>query len=219
MAQGRVWDRLDELRALTGTIQAGTPPTSGPRSPSPAASSAFVADDFDAAFPELHAGVELARRTPPTRITLLQGAWAAAFTSDLVQPSLLATRAERAARATGTLGALCGILATRATWDLSAARFAVAESSATESLALARETGQEGLAAVNLALLAHVDAVRGHEASCRARAAEAIALGEARDNCHPVSAAGLALGSARARSRAPGRGAGASAADLRRPAT
>ena len=193
LVQGRVWDRLDELRALTGTIQAGTAPEERAALAVARGFIAFVAGDFDAAFPELHAGVELSADSADP-ITLMQGAWAAAFTSDLVQPSLLATRAERAARATGTLGALSGILATRATWDLSAARFAVAESSATESLALARETGQEGLAAVNLALLAHVDAVRGHEASCRARAAEAIALGEERDNCHPVSAAGLALG-------------------------
>ena len=214
LAQGRVWDRLDELRALTGTIQAGTAPEERAALAVARGFIAFVAGDFDAAFPELHAGVELSADSADP-ITLMQGAWAAAFTSDLVQPSLLATRAERAARATGTLGALSGILATRATWDLSAARFAVAESSATESLALARETGQEGLAAVNLALLAHVDAVRGHEASCRARAAEAIALGEERDNCHPVSAAGLALGVLELGLRAPGRGAGAAAADLR----
>ena len=57
--------------------------------------------------------------------------------------------------------------------------------------------------AVNLALLAHVDAVRGREVFMPpARAAEAIALGEARGNCHPVSAAQLALASPRARARA-----------------
>ena len=190
-AQAQAWDRLPELRAHVGAIRAGTPDE---RSALAVARgfTAFAADDFDATFAALTEGLELAADSSEP-LTLLHAAWAAAYTGDLLQPALLAARAERLARATGALGDVCAILTTRATWELAPARFAAAESSATEALALSRETGQEGLVAVNLALLAHVDGVRGRESSCRRRAAEAIALGEARGNCHPVSAAQLAL--------------------------
>ena len=191
-AQSRLWDRLAELRELVEGVQAST---AEERSALAVARGfcAFAADDFDAAFPALEEALRIGAESEDP-LTLLHAAWAAAYTSDLVQPAVLAARADRVARATGALGALSVILTTRATWELAAGRVAAGESAATESLALAQETGQEWLAAVNLAVLAQVDAVRGVEARCRERAAEAIAVGEASDNCHPVSAALHALG-------------------------
>lgn len=191
-AQGRLWERLPDLRALVEVTRAETDDERAALATA-RGFCAFAADDFDVAFPALERALVLGAESDDP-LTLLHAAWAAAYTGDLVQPAALAARAERAARATGALAALSVILTTRATWENAAGRYAAGESAAIESLALAKETGQDGLAAVNLAMLALADAVRGNEASCRERAAEAIAAGEAWDNCHPVSAATAALG-------------------------
>ena len=189
--QGRLYDRLPELRELAGSMQASTPDE---RSALGVVQGfvAFAADDFDTAFPALEQGYTLAAESTDP-LTLLHAAWAAAFSSDLVQPTLLAARAERVARASGAVGALAAILVTRATWELSAARFAPAATAASEALTLGGETGEMTLVAIAQAVLAHVDAVRGDEAACRERAAEAIAIGEERGTCQPVSAAMAAL--------------------------
>ncbi len=189
--QGRLYGRLPELQAVVDVLCASTPDE---RSALGVVRgfTAFAAGDFDSAFPALEEGVaESAGSTNP--MTLLHAAWAAAFTSDLGQPTALAARAEGLARATGAIGALVPILTTRAVWELAAARLVPAEAAASEILVLAPETGQESLAAIGLAVLAHIDAIRGREDSCRARAAEAIAIGDARETCQPISAAGAAL--------------------------
>jgi DNA-binding CsgD family transcriptional regulator len=154
--------------------------------------SAFGADDFEAAFPALGEAATLAESSNET-LTLLHASWAAGFIGDFARAMRLAARAEQLARTKGMLSPLPAILMGRATWELGASRFAAAEVTATEALELARELGQEGVAAVCTALLARADAPRGREDDCRRRAADALALATARSEAHPQSAADAAL--------------------------
>ena len=88
----------------------------------------------------------------------------------------LIERALHDARARAALGVLPMLLAfvgrDQATSDL----WQVAASTYTEAIALARETGQQGLAVSALGGLCWLDARRGREAECRARAAETLSL-------------------------------------------
>ncbi len=190
-AQARVPERLTELRELLRDIT-----VSGDDNRSALAVAegftAWGAQDFDATFPALSRAVELAEGSDDP-LTLLHGAWAAAYSSDLVHAIQFAMRGERLARASGALAALATLLISRASWEVGAARFAAGETAAAEVLELTKETHQQGLAAIALALLAHVDAVRGREELCRQHAAEAIAIADARGESQPRSAAELAL--------------------------
>jgi hypothetical protein len=189
--QARTPERLAELRTLLPTI----PVTSDDERASLAVAegfSAFGADDFDIAFPALSRATDLAEGSNDT-LTLLHASWAAGFTGDLAQGTRLAARAEQLARVSGLIAPLPAILMGRATWELGSSRFAAAESTAAQALTLAREIGQEGVAAIATALLARADAVRGREEACRERASEALAVAAARAESHPASAAELAL--------------------------
>ena len=189
--QARVPERLAELRELIRDIPVTTDDA---RSALAVAEgfTAFAVQDFGETFPALSRAVALAEPSDDP-LTLLHGAWAAAFASDLVQAIQLAARGERLARASGALSALATLLVSRAAWEVGAARFTAGESAAAEVLALTKETNQDGLAAIALALLAHVDAVRGREESCRRRAGEAIDIADRRGESQPRSAAELAL--------------------------
>jgi DNA-binding CsgD family transcriptional regulator len=153
---------------------------------------AFTAGDADTALPTIARAAELAESSADP-FALLHACWAAGFVTDVTRAARLAGRAEQLARASGAIAPLTAIIMSRATWELRAGRFSAAESAAAEALGLARETGQDSLAAISLALLAGVDSVRGREADCRRRAAEALALAKARGEAQGESAAELAL--------------------------
>ena len=119
-------DRLPELRALRRQrCRPRTPDERSALAVVPAASSAFAADDFDAAFPALAAGL---RRWPPSRPTrsrccTRRGRRRSPATScsrrcSRRAPNELARATRRGRRA------LPPSSSTRATWELSAARFA-----------------------------------------------------------------------------------------------
>ena len=189
--QARTPERLAELRALLEDMPVST---DDERSTLAVAQgfTAFAAEDLDATFPALARAAALAEGSSDP-LTLLHACWAAAFAGDVVTGARLAARAEQLARASGAIAPLTAILMSRATWELGAARFSAGESAATEALELARETSQGGLAAIALALLAQVDAVRGREEACREHAAEALTMAAARGEAQPASAAELAL--------------------------
>jgi DNA-binding CsgD family transcriptional regulator len=189
--QARTPERLAELRVLLEDIPVSS---DDERSTLAVAQgfTAFGADDFDATFPELARAATLAEGSSDP-LTLLHASWAAAFAGDLLMGARLTARAEQLARGSGAIAPLTAILMSRATWELGASRFSAGESAATEALALARDTNQGGLAAISLALLARVDAVRGREEACREHASEAMAMGTARGEVQPQSAAELAL--------------------------
>ena len=189
--QARTPERLAELRTLLPTIPVST---DDERTSLAVAEgfSAFGADDFDVAFPMFKRATALAQPSNDA-LALLHASWAAGFDGDPVEATRLAARAEQLARARGLIAPLPAILMGRATWELGSSRFSAAESTAAEALTLARELGQAGVAAVMIALLARVDAVRGREEDCRRRAAEALALAASRIEAHPESAAETAL--------------------------
>jgi len=189
--QLRTPERLAELRVLLEDMPVQTDDERSSLAVAQAFT-AFGAGDFDATFPLLTRAAALAEgSTDP--LTLLHASWAAAFGGDPLPAALLAARGEQLARASGAIAPLTAILMSRATWELNAARFSAGESAATEALALARETRQDGLPSIALALLARVAAVRGREETCREYAAEAMAMGMARHESQPVSAADMAL--------------------------
>jgi DNA-binding CsgD family transcriptional regulator len=189
--QARTPERLAELRVLLEDLPVTTDDERSTLAVAQAFT-AFAADDFDATFPLLARAATLAEGSGDP-LTLLHASWASAFAGDLLTAARLAARGEQLARASGAIAPLTAILMSRATWELGAARFAAGESAATEALALARETSQGGLAAIALALLARVDAVRGREEACREHAAEALTMAAARGEAQPASAAELAL--------------------------
>jgi DNA-binding CsgD family transcriptional regulator len=184
-------DRIPALRELIETIE---PQTDDDRSGKAAALglSAFMLEDFDAAFPALRRAAELAAASEDP-LVLIHAAWAAAFAGDHPNAHVLVSKGERIARATGAVGALTVILMARAAWDIAASRFDAGEQAAAEGLTMARETGQPGMVAVHLSILARVDAVRGRADACRERAAEALSLARPRGLSHPASAAEYAL--------------------------
>ena len=190
-AQARTPERLAELRTLLPTIPVST---DDERTSLAVAEgfSAFGAGDFDVAFPLFKRATALAQPSNDA-LALLHASWAAGFDGDPVEATRLAARAEQLARARGLIAPLPAILMGRATWELASSRFSAAESTAAEALTLARELGQAGVAAVMLALLARVDAVRGREEDCHRRASEALALAASRIEAHPESAAETAL--------------------------
>jgi DNA-binding CsgD family transcriptional regulator len=189
--QARTPERLADMRDLLSTISV-SPDDERTSLAVAEGFCAFGVDDFDVAFPMFKRATVLAQPSNDA-LALLHASWAAGFDGDHLEAARLAARAEQAGRGRGLIAPLPAILMGRATWELAASRFAAAESTAEEALTLAREIGQTGVVAVMLALLARVDAVRGREEDCRRRAAEALALAEARFEAHPESAAETAL--------------------------
>ena len=189
--QARTPQRLAELRTLLPTVPVSTDDERASLAVAEGFS-AFGADDFDVAFPMFKRAIALAQSSNDA-LALLHASWAAGFDGDLLEGTRLAARAEQLARSRGLIAPLPAILMGRATWELGSSRFSAAESTAAEGLTLARELGQTGVAAIMLALLARVDAVRGREQDCRERASEALALAEARNEAHPKAAAETAL--------------------------
>ncbi len=88
----------------------------------------------------------------------------------------LIERALSDARARAALGLLPILLAFAGRDQATSDRWQVADSTYTEAIALARETGQQGVAVFGLGGLCWLDARRGREAQCRAHAAETLSL-------------------------------------------
>jgi DNA-binding CsgD family transcriptional regulator len=106
----------------------------------------------------------------------------------------LFTRAVARARQEGAVGLLPQALEYLAPVELAAGRWDAAAASATEGLRLARDTGNDTSGCRHLATLAHLAALRGDEAACRAAAAEALDRAAARGLGLPATLAGYALG-------------------------
>jgi DNA-binding CsgD family transcriptional regulator len=191
--QGGLWDRMPELRAATAAIR---PTTDNECSNLAVAQgfAVFVDGDFEIAHGLFRRGVALAEASSDP-LTLLHASWAAAFAADVDDSRRLATRALEIARASGAVGALPILLASRAGWEMGVARFTDVESTLMEALTIAREVGQGGQIALCLGLLARVDAARGNADACRERAAEARAIGLRHGLSQPESAADFALAS------------------------
>ena len=88
----------------------------------------------------------------------------------------LIERALHDARARAALGVLPTLLAFIGRDQATSDRWQVADSTYTEAVALARETGQQGVVVFGLAGLCWLDARRGRETECRAHAAETLSL-------------------------------------------
>ena len=98
-----------------------------------------------------------------------------------------------AARASGSFSALPQALLFCANADMSERKVGAVESSATEGLEIARETGQQNLATVFLAFLARVAAFQDRPEDCRRLAEEALAHALANNVGAAVSIARTAL--------------------------
>jgi DNA-binding CsgD family transcriptional regulator len=99
-----------------------------------------------------------------------------------------------AARAANALGLLPYCLGARAELEGRVGRTASAYANASESVALAREAGQETQLFYNLGRLACLEAVSGREAACRAHVAEARDLAADSPSVSHLSFAETALG-------------------------
>jgi len=117
--------------------------------------------------------LELAETSRHPRVLNWAGSAAAAL-GDHAAARILHERAVAEARSAGAVGMLPFLLLPLAYRDAVDRRIAPAAAAASDALALARETGQETLAAAHVATLARVSAFRGDETDCRARAEEAI---------------------------------------------
>ena len=130
----------------------------------------------------LHAATALAERSPAIREDVDLLPWLALAPIFLRETSAgrpLLEDAMRVARERAAVGALPSVLNLVARDQATTDRWATAEATYREALALARESGQRVELVFGLAGLASLQARRGREADCRACAAEALELGEA----------------------------------------
>src|SRR4051794_10424428 len=142
----------------------------------------------------LRAALELSERAPeddPAR--LLFAGRAALFLADDEATNRIHRLAATRARTSGTLGILPQILPRLAHAELWAGRWSSAEAHATEGRDLAREVGQDTVAAHLIAVLALVAALRGDEEACRAHSAQSLELATAHRLAHVADCAHWAL--------------------------
>jgi DNA-binding CsgD family transcriptional regulator len=125
---------------------------------------------------------------------LLWAGIAAFFVGEHDTGNALYARAVARARQEGAVGLLPVALEYLAPMELVAGRHDAATASATEGLRLAGETGNDTSACRHLATLAHLAALRGDDAACRATAAEALERAAARGLGLPATLAVNALG-------------------------
>jgi DNA-binding CsgD family transcriptional regulator len=134
--------------------------------------------DAATAVPLVRAAVSQADRDDPEQLRVAGGV--AMFTGDDRTAHELLTRATARARTLGTVATLPRILATFVPLEVWQGDYLAATSHASEGLRLARETGQEQLAAQFLAALAWVAAVQGRTKDCGALADAALEPGTVR---------------------------------------
>jgi DNA-binding CsgD family transcriptional regulator len=142
--------------------------------------------------PLLRRAIALAATMEQPRPLLWAGT-AAFFVGENGTGSALFARAVARARQDGAVGLLPQALEYLAPVELVSGRHDAAAASATEGLRLARETGNDTSACRHLATLAHLAALRGDEAACRAAAAEALERAAARGLGLPATLAENAI--------------------------
>jgi DNA-binding CsgD family transcriptional regulator len=148
--------------------------------------------DAAAGEPLLRRAIALAGTMEHPRRLLWAGV-AAFFVGDNQTGNALFARAVARARRDGAVGLLPQALEYLAPVELAAGRLDAAEASASEGLRLARDTGNDTSACRHLATLAHLAALRGDEAACRANAGQALDRAAARGLGLPATLAGYAL--------------------------
>jgi DNA-binding CsgD family transcriptional regulator len=141
--------------------------------------SCVLMGEFDSAGPALSEACRLASTVDGPRL-VTTAASAAAYRADAELGEALYGRAVADARAVGALGILPVALNGLGIMQSLLGRLTAAAASATEGLALARQTGQENIACYQLALAARVAALQGRDDDCRALASEALASARAR---------------------------------------
>lgn len=147
--------------------------------------------DAATAVPLIRAAVSHADRDDPEQLQVAGGV--SMFTgSDRTAHELLG-RASARARALGAVTTLPRILAPFAPLEMWQGDYLSATAHATEGLRLARETGQEHLAAQFRAALAWIAAVQGRTEECAALAAAALEPGPVRPLRSALAIAGWAL--------------------------
>ena len=127
----------------------------------------------------LAGGIDRARRLGDVRLEVWAGV-GCLYLGQAAQAIALFHRAADVARASGHLGALPGHLDFITSQELLSGHLAHALALSDEALRLAQETGQENLAAVHLARMAMLHALRGQEEQCRAAAGAALRTALAR---------------------------------------
>jgi DNA-binding CsgD family transcriptional regulator len=141
--------------------------------------------DFTNAAPRLRDALEAAEEldddaTTEEPVALLFAGRAALYLGDDEVAHRTHREAAARARASGALSILTQILPRLTTVDLFAGHWPSASANAREGLQLAREIGQHGLVAEQLAFLAVIAALRGSEDECRSLAADSRELASAR---------------------------------------
>jgi len=106
----------------------------------------------------------------------------------------MAFAAEDGARAAGAVGLLPYLLAVISEIEFRTGAWSAAYATATESVRLAIETGQESESAYSLVCLARVEAAQGRDVDCRAHVTEAMELARAHGTGSIFAYAGAALG-------------------------
>ncbi|MGA2009433.1 MAG: AAA family ATPase [Solirubrobacteraceae bacterium] len=139
----------------------------------------ILGGDADAGAASIHAAVALAESSLDVRDDPRLLPWLVIgplFLRESAAGRSLIDGALRDARARAAVGVLPGLLVCVARDQATSDRWPLADSTYTEAIALARETGQQGVTAFGLGGLSWLDARRGRQAECRAHAAEALSL-------------------------------------------
>ncbi|MEU8828497.1 AAA family ATPase [Streptomyces sp. NPDC048636] len=164
--------RFRELSAAAERLAGGTPMTEATRLLLTGIER-VVAQDFARGTELITAGVDAAQRSGDP---LLVG-WAGVgslYLGEAATAFALFGQVAEVARASGHVGVLPGNLEFTAQLEMFSGRMANAEALTDEGLRLARESGQENLAAIHLARRAFMCALRGDEQACREAADEAL---------------------------------------------
>ncbi|MBL1097486.1 AAA family ATPase [Streptomyces coffeae] len=164
--------RFRELSAAAERLAGGTPMTDGTRLLLTGIDR-VVAQDIERGAELITAGVDAAQRSGDP---LLVG-WAGVgslYLGEAATAFALFGQVAEAARASGHVGVLPSNLEFTAQLEMFSGRMANAEALTDEGLRLARESGQENLAAIHLARRAFMCALRGDERQCREAADEAL---------------------------------------------
>jgi DNA-binding CsgD family transcriptional regulator len=139
----------------------------------------ILGGDAAAGADALHEGIALAESSAELRDDLQLLPWLTIgpiFLRETGVGRSLLEHSLRMARARGAVGAIPFVLNLIARDQATTDRWAVAESTYREAIELARESDQRVDLAFGLSALAWLDARRGRESDCRARAAEALAV-------------------------------------------
>jgi DNA-binding CsgD family transcriptional regulator len=141
----------------------------------------ILGGDADAGAESIHRAVELAEHSLDVRDDPRLLPWLVIgplFLRESAAGRSLIERALHYARARAAVGVLPSLLVCVARDQATSDRWQVADSTYTEAITLARETGQQGMAVFGLGGLSWLDARRGREAETRAHAAETLSLSQ-----------------------------------------